>query len=362
MYWLAARNVSLFAGNGHASPTIVAWLLTARCNLKCKHCTYYLSRDKIYPDKLMHLADKIAASGCQLVVMSGGEPLIVPNIRDIIRRLKAADKAIKINTNGYNLMDLADFMIESKVEVIDISIDGPDSESHDTIRGKTGSFDNALEALKYIRAKRKDKPYISVRSVIMKDNWFHVPRFVETFKPFVENISFQPIHNIESHHQVVDQSVMFEEQATQIEVELTKMLEQVAKIHPSLDSSYYREFPRFLFHPETMKKKALHSCLLTWLNFLPINEHGTGLSCSQEIGNLYNESIEDMWNGNARKDFLRSISKYGKCDTPCWLNCTGVAPTWLGRGLKSVLAAGPVSDDAIEQFKQTAHFGGVPSG
>lgn len=363
LYWKAAKNMTYIAGNRSVSPTIITWILTKRCNLTCKHCSSYLSKDKIKTDELMILAKKLAESDAMVIVLSGGEPLMVPNIKEIISLLKDHGKIVKINTNGLNLSSMADFLLEKEVDYIVVSIDGPDAASHDEIRGKKGSFDRAVEGLRYLQQhKSKGKPFLGIRGVVMKDNWNDIPQYMSVLNPIVDEITFQPIHNIPAHHEIVEESVLFAEEDKAIQAELQAVIDEVSLDYPDLDNSYFKSFPKFIFEPEKMEKQALHSCLLTWMNFMPVAEDGTCLSCTKEIGNLYQDDVKTIWSGNARMDFLRSMSRYGKCNTPCWLNCTGISPTWVGQGVKKMLSAGPLSKEAYESFKKMPQFTGYPSG
>src|SRR3989339_423415 len=83
---------------------VVVWNVTRRCNLRCVHC-YSKSEDRNYGGELSFaqgkaLIDDLAEFGSPVILFSGGEPLIRPDILDLIRY--AAGKGLRavVSTNG----------------------------------------------------------------------------------------------------------------------------------------------------------------------------------------------------------------------------------------------------------------------
>jgi MoaA/NifB/PqqE/SkfB family radical SAM enzyme len=265
-----------------------------------------------------------------------------------------------INTNGYSLTDFADFLIEQKVDSVTVSIDGMDAEMHDNIRGKQGSFDRAMEGLRYLKENRLNGlPFTSIRGVIMKNNFSMMDGYISRFKGTVDDIKFQPVHDYEGFNQVVDKATLFSEKDAHLEAEFSEVLTSVMKKEPIYNHFYYKNFPKFLFHPEKMETQSLNHCLPVWMNFMIIMEDGSCRSCSKVIGNIYDHDVETIWNGEKRLGFLRSLAQFGKCKVPCWQNCTGVAHAWQGKILKSMLKVGSVSDETWEDFKQSPNYTGL---
>jgi MoaA/NifB/PqqE/SkfB family radical SAM enzyme len=360
LYQYAAQNMSYMLGNKKLSPPIVLWLLSKRCNLKCKHCNFYLDRRKIDTDGLMVIAEKLAKSDSRVIDLSGGEPFIIPNIKDIITLLKQHKKKILINTNGFNLIEFADFLIEQEVESVTVSIDSTDADVHDAIRGKKGSFDRAVEALRYLKANRKGRyPHTAIRGVVMKDNFKVMGQYTTHFKGLVDEVKFQPVHDTEGFNEVVEKDTLFSERDMHLEEEFNKMFNEFAIAQPKFDNYYYRNFSKFLFRPEKLEQKALHHCLPVWMNFMLLMEDGTCRTCAKTIGNLKEQSLQDVWTGKERLGYLRSMSKFGRCKIPCWMNCTGVAPEWQGKVLKQLLKVGPLEKGVYDEFKKSPNYTGT---
>ena len=83
---------------------VVIWNLIRRCNLTCKHC-YSISADKDFPgelgtDEVFGVMDDLKAFGVPVLILSGGEPLLRPDIFDIARRAKAMGFYVGLSSNG----------------------------------------------------------------------------------------------------------------------------------------------------------------------------------------------------------------------------------------------------------------------
>ena len=72
---------------------VVIWNLIRRCNLTCKHC-YSISADKDFPgeltaEEIYGVMDDLKGFRVPVLILSGGEPLLRPDIFDIAKRAKA---------------------------------------------------------------------------------------------------------------------------------------------------------------------------------------------------------------------------------------------------------------------------------
>ena len=82
----------------HPPGPVVIWNLVRRCNLACKHC-YSISADTDFPGELttkevFTVVDDLRRFGVPVLILSGGEPLLRPDIFDIAKRAKAQPWAI----------------------------------------------------------------------------------------------------------------------------------------------------------------------------------------------------------------------------------------------------------------------------
>ena len=153
--------------------------LTSRCNLSCPHCYTSWSQNEVNKDLPGPLAfrmiDELANHGGNSVTLSGGEPLLHPEIRKILKH--AGPKVeIRLLTNGTLINRAwADFLADMNI-FIQISIDGSTKEIHDSIRGK-GTFEKSLKALEYLQeAGLRER--INFSTTVMNQNLHDLPRII----------------------------------------------------------------------------------------------------------------------------------------------------------------------------------------
>ena len=136
-------------------PYLIALNLTKRCNLKCDHC--YLDAttksaggdDELSTEECYKLIDQIAQvnKGC-LLVITGGEPLVRPDILDIARHAVKLGFMVVFGTNGMLIDDrMAKDLVEIGVMGMGISIDSLDPQKHNRFRGVPGAWEAALAGI-----------------------------------------------------------------------------------------------------------------------------------------------------------------------------------------------------------------------
>ena len=142
---------------GHAAGPVVIWNLVRRCNLTCKHC-YSISADKDFAgelstDEIYTVMEDLKAFHVPVLILSGGEPLLRPDIFDISHRAKQMGFYVGLSTNG-TLIDEnnIDAIAGAGYDYVGISIDGM-QETHDRFRRKEGAFDQAMHGIRLCRER-----------------------------------------------------------------------------------------------------------------------------------------------------------------------------------------------------------------
>ncbi len=159
---------------------VVIWNLVRRCNLTCKHC-YSISADKDFPGELSQeqvfaVMDDLKAFRVPVLILSGGEPLLRPDIFDIAHRAKAMGFYTALSTNG-TLIDESNIGAIAAVgfDYLGISIDGIQG-THDRFRRMQGAFDAALNGL---RMCRDQGIKTGLRFTMTQDNFRELPQLLE---------------------------------------------------------------------------------------------------------------------------------------------------------------------------------------
>jgi Fe-coproporphyrin III synthase len=136
---------------------VVVWNVTRRCNLFCMHC-YAESQNREYPGELTAeegtaLLDDLAQFGAPTVLFSGGEPLMRPDLFELVAHATALGLRCVLSTNGTLITpETASRIAQSGLTYVGISLDGI-GPAHDKIRGKKGAYEESLNGLRLCRER-----------------------------------------------------------------------------------------------------------------------------------------------------------------------------------------------------------------
>src|SRR6266403_108200 len=141
----ARMVVRAFIGTDH--PLLAHIIPVRRCNLACKYCNEFDDFSKpVQLETMFQRVDKLAELGTSVVTISGGEPLLHPELDDIIRRIRRHGIIAGLITNGYLLTgDRIERLNRAGLEWLQISIDNvtPDDVSKKSLK----FLDKKLELL-----------------------------------------------------------------------------------------------------------------------------------------------------------------------------------------------------------------------
>lgn len=162
---------------------VVIWNLIRRCNLTCKHC-YAISADIDFPGELtteqvFAVMDDLRDFRVPALILSGGEPLLRPDIFDISHRAKQMGFYTALSTNG-TLIDtqLIPDLAAVGYDYLGISIDGM-PETHDRFRRSPGAFQRALRG---IRLCRDAGIKVGLRFTLTQDNADDFPALLDLMR------------------------------------------------------------------------------------------------------------------------------------------------------------------------------------
>ena len=134
-----------FASTDH--PLLAHIIPIRRCNLACEYCNEYDDFSKpVSTEAMFERVDKLAELGTSVITISGGEPLLHPELDDIIRRIRKRGMIAGLITNGYLLVaERIQRLNRAGLEWLQISIDNvtPDEVSKKSLK----VLDKKLELL-----------------------------------------------------------------------------------------------------------------------------------------------------------------------------------------------------------------------
>src|SRR5438874_5316269 len=132
----AGKIMGAFLSTDH--PLLAHIIPIRRCNLACKYCNEYDDFSKPVPTEVMfQRVDKLAALGTSVVTISGGEPLLHPELDQIIGRIRQHGIVSGMITNGYLLVpERIERLNRAGLEWLQISIDNvnPDEVSKKSLK------------------------------------------------------------------------------------------------------------------------------------------------------------------------------------------------------------------------------------
>jgi radical SAM protein with 4Fe4S-binding SPASM domain len=134
---------------------VVVWNVGRRCNLHCIHC-YSDSANRAYDGELTTaegkaLLDDLAAFGIPVLLFSGGEPLMRPDLFELMAHARGCGLRITLSTNGTIITsEVAARLRSLGVSYVGISLDGIGA-TNDRFRGHKGAFDKAMAGFRHCK-------------------------------------------------------------------------------------------------------------------------------------------------------------------------------------------------------------------
>ncbi|MFC1914660.1 radical SAM protein [Chloroflexota bacterium] len=168
----------------------ITWNITSVCNLRCVYCP--VIKQRTHPN-IEKAARKMIKLNPKSITLTGGEPLLVPNLKFIIQEIKRGiDPCIIINTNGTMPQQLISIL--PHIDVVDISVDGL-GEVNKWTRGING--DEILSFIKECAVQIKQQnleTYVRTISVITNQNFLHFSSLAKKLHDINPNIRVHATH------------------------------------------------------------------------------------------------------------------------------------------------------------------------
>jgi len=139
------------------APLLVIWEVTQSCDLACDHCRASAmpgrNPNELTTEEGYRLLNEIKQFGNPLMVFTGGDPLKRPDIYDLAKYSVGVGLRTNVTPSATPLLTTKaiDEFKRCGISRMAISLDGPDSATHDGFRGVAGTFDCAMSALRHAR-------------------------------------------------------------------------------------------------------------------------------------------------------------------------------------------------------------------
>lgn len=161
-------------------PYVISWNLTSRCNLRCAHC--YIDASQAMPGELstaeaLRVLDEIAEVNSEtLLILTGGEPLMRPDLKELVARASGLGMTVVLGTNATHLTeDRARTLAECGLAGVGVSLDSLLASRHDEFRGVGGAWEATLRGIDAARHAGID---VQIQMTLTRDNVHELPAVV----------------------------------------------------------------------------------------------------------------------------------------------------------------------------------------
>jgi heme b synthase len=320
-------------------PKWIAWEITRRCNLKCVHCRSSSGLEaKGHPDftldEAKRVLDDIASYGKPVVVLSGGEPLLRPDVFEIATYGTGLGLRMCLATNGTLVtQEICGKIKEAGIKMVSLSLDGASAQVHDDFRCQPGAFAGTLNAAKLFR--ENSIPFL-INSSFTKRNQDEIPKIYHLAKEIGATAWYMfMIVPTGRGEDIMDELIAPEDYEKLLvwHYEMEKGEKDIL-VRPTCAPNYYRvvlqqakekgdDYERRTLQFSTGGSKG---CLAGQLISL-IDVDGNVLPCSYfplAAGNIREKSFKDIWEKSELFHDLRNFKAYkGRCGSCEYVNVCG---------------------------------------
>ena len=288
---------------------VVDWKLIGACNLKCLHCYGPPKNLKALPlGDLLTILAKFRKLGPKWIVMTGGEPLLVPQIDMLLERVVDSSIKVALSTNT-NYFRRHQDSIERYGNSLNIPIDCSTPMIHSKSRQDETSYHTFFGVLRQYQDNPARKPYLlRVGTVFSKANQDDLVNIARTLEPFANVIDTWKIYELidyefepEQRADLIHKKGSFEEKASS----LVKETSLSSKI--SFAPAYSRDKAYFMVNPS---------------GHVVVPTEREGVTFELPIGNLIRDPLEDIverWKQQADQiNYFQSHAHY-------WAQGTGTS-------------------------------------
>lgn len=326
----AKKDLSALPG-----PSYCCFVLTLSCMMRCKMCNIW-SQKEDYSNELTIKDWKDCVSSLKGlldpsygIILSGGEPFLKEGILDLTSFIARSGYKVSIDTNAYLINeDMAKAIRDSGVWRICISLDSLDKDSHDFLRGKSGSFNRILKAIEHLH-KHSPLVGINIQTVITAQNLdglVNLAKWVEQDER-LDYIYFQAVVRPFGTQADADWfreggfSFLWPQNINKVRAvmdDLIKLTDANSKIVNI--ASQLKAYAAYFEDPVNFAKDV--NCTIGHRD-ININPYGDMYLCFKKdsMGNVKAHSISNMWHSEKAYAIREKIDR---CKQPCHflLNCS----------------------------------------
>ena len=327
---------------------VVIWNLIRRCNLQCKHC-YSTSldidfKDELSTEQIKATIDDLKVAQVPVLILSGGEPLLRPDIFEITAYAKAKGFYVALSTNGTLINeDNIEQIKAADYQYVGISIDGLE-EFHDEFRRQKGSFKTSMHAIKLCKEAGIK---VGMRLCLTRENFADLPAMLDLMeKNQVDKFYLSHLNYSGRGKRSAEQDAMFKMTKDAMELLYERAYSHISQGidtdfvtgNNDADGPFLLKWVEKKFGQQYPERVAnLQQRLINWggnasgVNVANIDNTGTihpdTYWWNHPIGNVKQEKFSDVW-ANTKDDLMLGFRQSprpvkGRCRKCEYLNICG---------------------------------------
>ncbi|NLK52936.1 MAG: putative heme d1 biosynthesis radical SAM protein NirJ2 [Syntrophomonadaceae bacterium] len=291
---------------------IVSWNTTNQCNMFCEHCyrdAGARAEEELDTAEGKRLIEQIARAGFKIMIFSGGEPLMRPDIVPLVTHARAQGLRPVFGTNGTLLtLDLARQLKEAGTMGMGISLDSMDPQKHDDLRKYSHAWQEAVQGMKNCREAGLA---FQIHTTAMEWNEEEIEKITD----------FAVEMGAVAHHIFflvpTGRAVNIEEEALRVEKYerllqriLTKQQQVPIELKPTCAPQFIR-----MAQQRGMKLRFQRGCL-AGTSYCIISPRGLVQPCAYlelPVGNVREQAFDEIWQTSPVLQRLRTQNYGGKC-------------------------------------------------
>lgn len=154
-------------------PFFAHMVVTKRCNLRCVYCTAWKqppNPNELSTSEWFEVINTLDELGVYVLSFTGGEPLLKPEIFDMIRHARSRGFYARLTSNGTLPQRFYEELIDSEVNSISISLDSVRPDIQDGLTQVKGSWEKAVNTLRFLLANAGPRQIVSVSTMVTPYN------------------------------------------------------------------------------------------------------------------------------------------------------------------------------------------------
>lgn len=284
-------------------------IVTYRCNARCKMCNRYKAPSK--PDEEISVDTIKKLPQMYFTNITGGEPFIRSDLKDIVRELYKKSDRIVISTNGFFTDRIIDLCKEFPNVGIRISIEGLE-ETNNAIRGLDDGFNRGYTTLK--KLVEMNHPDVGFGMTVQDANAKDLVPLYEFSNEMNMEFATASLHNsfyfVEAKNIIKDRPMVAEN--------FEKLINELLKSNSP--KKWFRAYFNHGLINYIYGQERLLPCDMAFDTFF-IDPYGDVMPCNgtkekEVMGNLNEQSWDELWNSK-QADKVRA--KVRCCNRNCWM-------------------------------------------